>query len=178
MIILFGEGCQISWDIEKLKINKGKTGLFEWFLSVKFSDINKIMSKLANNEQLIMTRQNEFPNDIFMDETNIRSTHFKSHLFVDTINRRAARLISNIKSENYLIFIRYEHCEYTTTLEDIELFHSYIIQINPNCQYKLLLFKALDTNPTLIHDNLIHLSPKDKINLLNILSDLVSDIYV
>jgi hypothetical protein len=155
MIILFGEGCQISWDIEKLKINKVKTGLFEWFLSVKFSDINKIMSKLANNEQLIMTRQNEFPNDI-----------------------RAARLISNIKSENYLIFIRYEHCEYTTTLEDIELFHSYIMQINPNCQYKLLLFKALDTNPTLIHDNLIHLSPKDKINLLNILSDLVSDIYV
>lgn len=53
LIILLGEGCQISWDIEKIQkeyslevFDKGKTSLFEWFLSVKFSDINKIMLKL------------------------------------------------------------------------------------------------------------------------------------
>lgn len=172
MIILLGEGCQISWDIEKLQINKGKTGLFEWFLSVKFSDINKILSKLANNQPLTMTHQDIHSRDLFMDETDIRSTHFQSHLFVETINRRAARLISNIKSQEYIIFIRYEHGQYVTTSEDIELFHSYIMQINPDCQYKLILFKAVDTNPTIQNDHLLHLSPNEKINLVNIISDI------
>lgn len=171
-----GDSCQINWDIEKLNIDKGPTGLFEWYLSVKFSDINKIMSKLAKNQRLIMTRQKDY-SDCFLDETNIRSVHFNNDLFVEMINRRAARLISNIKSDQFLLFIRYENEAYITMHEDIELFNSYIHEINPNCNYKLLLFKANDINPTLKAEHLIHRDRKDKedlSDLAKILSELIT----
>ena len=168
MLVLLGDSCQINWDIEKLNIDNGPTGLFEWYLSVKFSDINKIMSKLVKNEQLIMTSQAGF-GDVFLDETDIRSAHFGKEKYVEMINRRAGRLINNIKSDEFVIFIRHENIGYVTTQEDVDLFNSYVRQINPNCQYRLLLFKADDNNPTLTADNLIHYSVNDKNNLSSIL---------
>ena len=50
-IILLGEGCQISWDFDKLDIKKSRS-IFEWFLSVKFTDILYIIKKIATRQDL------------------------------------------------------------------------------------------------------------------------------
>jgi hypothetical protein len=71
-----------------------------------------------------------------------------------------------------LVFIRYEHPNYKTKLEDIELFNYYVDKINPNCNYKILLFKAEKSVETLSCDKLIEFEPEDKKKLYEHLSKL------
>ena len=52
VIILLGEGCQISWDFDKLGIDKSRS-IFEWFLSVKFTDILYIINHYVDKYNVI-----------------------------------------------------------------------------------------------------------------------------
>ena len=139
VIILLGEGCQISWDFDKLGIDKSRS-IFEWFLSVKFTDILYIINKLITGEELHVTRQDAYRGNLFMDNTDIRTTHYSEDKLVDILKRRGARFIEQVKSDERILFVRYEHSDYKTTIDDVLEFDRLIKMINPNCQYKLLLF--------------------------------------
>lgn len=139
-IILLGEGCQVSWDLEILKL-KGSTSLFEWFLSVKFSDINIIIEKIINDEEILIT--NGMNGNIFLDTTEIRSSHYTEENFKEILLRRKNRFIEQVKSGKQILFIRKEHAYYDTTEGDIIEFKNLIEKINPACDYKFLLMMPL-----------------------------------
>ncbi len=139
-IILVGEGCQVSWDLEKLKL-KGPTSLFEWFLSVKFSDINNIVKKITNDEEILIT--DGMYGNIFLDTTEIRSSHYTKENFKEILLRRKNRFVEQIKSGKKILFIRKEHAYYDTTESDMIEFKNLIEKINPRCDYKFLLMMPL-----------------------------------
>lgn len=156
IIILLGEGCQISWDFDKLEIEKTRS-IFEWFLSVKFTDLLYIIKKLSVGETLKVTHQNVYPGNLFMDETDIRTTHYSESDLEQVLKRRGDRFINHVKSNEKILFVRYEHAEYSTTEDDIHEFNTLIRGINPECQYNLLLC-AKPGKQTLLADipNLYH----------------------
>jgi hypothetical protein len=170
-LILLGEGCQISWDVEKLEQKKDATGLFEWFLSVKFSDINYILRKICNNDIIRPWKKVGF-SDVFMDETDIRTTHIKYNEFEETVNRRAKRMIEFIKNSDRILFIRHEHSSKYTEIEEIEEFVNIIKEINKECDFKILLFKSDNNNKKLIHETLYYMEYKDRQNLSNIIDKI------
>ena len=145
LIILLGEGCQVSWDIDKLYTDKDKPrSIFEWFLSIKFTDILTIINKLHIGEELEVTRRENDSDNLFMDHTDIRTTHFSKSELYEILKRRGKRFIDQVKSDEDILFIRYEHPEYITTQDDLQQFETLIKQINPECMYNLLLFTAYD----------------------------------
>lgn len=165
IIILLGEGCQISWDFDKLKIEKRRS-IFEWFLSVKFTDLLCVIKKLSLGETLKVTRQNIYHGNLFMDETDIRTTHYSESNLEQVLKRRGDRFIDDIKSNEKILFVRYEHAAYSTTEDDIHEFNTLIRGINPECQYNLLLF-AKPGNKLLIDiPNLYHVVHNSDIDIL------------
>lgn len=150
IVILLGEGCQITWDFDKLKIEKWRS-VFEWFLSVKFTDLLYVIKKLSLGETLKVTHQNIYPGNLFLDDTDIRTTHYSESDLEQVLKRRGDRFIADVKSNEKILFVRYEHPEYSTTREDVFEFNRLIEEINPECQYKLLLF-ANPSKQTLLVD--------------------------
>ena len=171
IIILLGEGCQISWDVEKLKLDKNRS-IFEWFLSVKFPDILHIIKKLSCDEELEITTQEKYKDNLFMDNTDIRSTHYSHTNLKEILKRRGKRFIDDVKSNEKILFIRYEHCEYATTENDIKEFDTLIKNINPECNYNLLIFANVNKTNLLnynLKDNLPyrHVLYNNKIEILD-----------
>lgn len=167
MIILLGEGCQISWDFDKLQIEKTRS-IFEWFLSVKFTDILYIINKLISGDELCVTRQDIYRGNLFMDKTDIRTTHYIESKLVDVLQRRGSRFIDQVKSDEPILFVRYEHSEYSTSKDDIFEFDKLIKMINPDCRYNLLLF-ASHGKTNLLEDlpgNAYHVLYNSDINVL------------
>jgi hypothetical protein len=167
IIVLLGEGCQISWDFDKLEINKNRS-IFEWFLSVKFTDILYIINKLIIGDELCVTRQDIYRGNLFMDNTDIRTTHYTEDKMIDILKRRGARFIEQVKSDERILFVRYEHSEYRTSIEDILEFSRLIKEINPKCVYNLLLF-ANHGKTDLLEDlpkNVYHVLHNSDINVL------------
>lgn len=168
IIVLLGEGCQISWDFDKLEINK-KRSIFEWFLSVKFTDILYIINKLITREELCVTRQDIYRGNLFMDNTDIRTTHYTESDLVDVLKRRGARFMEQVRSGKPILFVRYEHSEYATSKDDIVQFDKLIKMINADCRYNLLLFanqgktKLLEDLPS----NVYHVLYNSDINVLD-----------
>ena len=140
-IILLGEGCQISWDFDKLDIKKSRS-IFEWFLSVKFTDILYIIKKIATRQDLKVDSgdHRQYNNNLYMDNTDIRTTHYTIPDLESALKRRSIRFIDQVESNKTLLFVRYEHPGYSTTENDLVEFDELIKLINPNCKYNLLIF--------------------------------------
>lgn len=177
IIVLLGEGCQISWDFDKLKINK-KRSIFEWFLSVKFTDILYIINKLINGDELRVTYQDIYRGNLFMDNTDIRTTHYTESDLVDVLKRRGSRFIEQVRSGESILFVRYEHSEYTTSKDDLLEFDKLIKKINADCYYNFLLF-ANQGKTNLLEDlpsNVYHVLYNNDINVLdNYIKELEKD---
>jgi hypothetical protein len=151
--ILLGTCCRISNTIINLNLKK-KTGLFEWMRSEKFTDILSIVKKVVNNEPVEITSRSELPNDDFLADTEIRSTHCRGN-FDEIFKRRSARFLDDIKSNNKIVFIRDDYV-YNVTKENIEEFKQYIEKVNPKCKYNILLLSPSDKFNKITTDKLYH----------------------
>lgn len=167
IIILLGEGCNISWHMKAISL-RGPSSLFEWFLSVSFQDINFIVKKMLNNEPIEITKRYgspELERDIYLDTTAIRSAHYDLKNFPDHLVRRTLRFREQIMSGEPILFIREENNGYVTTEQDIIEFKSLIEKFNPNCNYRILLLMPFEIKrPKLVIENLYHVENlRDKI---------------
>lgn len=166
-IILLGEGCNISQIARSLNIkNLNECSIFEWFLSAYFSDINIILEKVADGEELIVTG-GEHVDNLYMNNTQIRTTHYAKNILGEKLKRRVGRFLDQVKSDDLILFIR-EDKDIITTREDIEKFKQIIFRINPNCNYKILLLMPFYHTGDKITDinNLYHKSNYDLKNKL------------
>ena len=175
IIILLGEGCNISWNMQKINL-KRPSSIFEWFLSVSFKDVNFIINKILND---IPIRINNRPNerDIYLDTTEIRSAHYSLDNFTDRLKRRIERFKHDILSNEPILFIREEHNAYKTTESDIIEFKNLIGTFNPNCNFKLLILMPFEVIwdqlriPDVYHkENL-----RDNFNLLEYIQEIEKD---
>lgn len=175
IIILLGEGCNISWNMQKINL-KGKTGLFEWFLSVSFKDVNFIINKILNDIPIEINKRTG-ERDIYLDKTEIRSAHYDLNNFPDRLNRRVQRFKDDILSDEHILFIREENSGYKTTESDINLFKSLIEQFSPNCNYKILLLMPFEVRyEPLVMDKLYHKENlRDNFNLLQYIHEIERD---
>lgn len=175
IIILLGEGCNISWNMQKINL-KGKSSIFEWFLSVSFQDVNYIIDKILNDIPIeIIQRNNE--RDIYLDTTEIRSAHYSLTNFPDRLQRRVERFKNDILSNEQILFIREEHNAYKTTESDIHAFKNLILSFNPNCNFKLLLLMPFEVRWDLlqIKDVYHKENMRDRFNLLSYIQEIEKD---
>jgi hypothetical protein len=172
IIIPLGEGCNISWNMQKINL-KGKTGLFEWFLSVSFKDVNYITNKVLNDIPIEINKRTG-ERDIYLDTTEIRSAHYDLNNFPDRLNRRVQRFKDDILSNEPILFIREEHNAYKTTESDINIFKSLITKFNPNCNFKLLLLMPFEVrwDPLQIKDVYHKENLRDNFNLQNYIQEI------
>jgi hypothetical protein len=177
IIILLGEGCNISWNMQKINL-KGKSSIFEWFLSVSFKDINFIINKILNDIPIEITKRDEF-RDIFLDTTAIRSSHYSLNNFPDRLNRRVKRFKDDILSNEPILFIREENSAYKTTESDIHAFKNLILSFNPDCNFRLLLlmpfevrWESLQIKDVYHKENL-----RDNFNLLEYIQEIEKNAF-
>ena len=140
-IVLLGMNCKIVFAIENLRL-KHKSGLFDWTESSKFDDILYCIDKLSKKEDLIVTYERPgFPGNVFIDGTDIRSSHYTYEEYKEILKRRSDRFIKIIKENNPILFIR-EDLTHFTTKEQLIQFKDIIYKINPECNYKFLLLTS------------------------------------
>jgi hypothetical protein len=141
VILLLGMNCKIVFAMENLKF-KNKSGLFDWVESKKFDDILYCIDKLSKEEDLSITYERPgFPGNIFIDDTEIRTSHYTYEEYKEILKRRSERFLETIKSNNSILFIREDLTFYGqfTTKENIIHFKELIYKINPDCNYNFLL---------------------------------------
>ena len=175
IIIILGEGCNISWNMKKINL-KGKSSIFEWFLSVSFKDVNFIIDKILND---IPIRINKRPDerDIYLDTTEIRSVHYSLDNFPEILKRRVTRFKDDILSNKPILFIREEHNVYKTTESDIHTFQNLIKTFNPDCNFRLLLLMPLEVRweQLQIEDVYHKENLRDNFNLLEYIQEIEND---
>jgi hypothetical protein len=143
IIIPLGESCTITWLLNSSHFKK-ETTLFEWFITNSLLDIVNVINNIINEVDTPILKIDTGIN-IFMNNTNIRSTHYTVEEYLPIFKRRAKRLYDAIKNNNRILFIRFvrkmplDADEMTYTYEDISKFVSVIEKINPDTsQMKLL----------------------------------------
>lgn len=176
IIIPLGEGCNISWNLEKINL-RGPSSIFEWFLSVNFQDINHIVNKIIKNQKIKITKRHgikELERDIFLDDTDIRSAHYDLYNFSEILDRRVKRFREQIMSNEKILFIREEHNAYFTQKEDIDAFKKLINECNPNCNYKILLLMPFEIKREPLQiDGVFHKETlRDQFNLLQYIQEI------
>lgn len=172
IIILLGEGCNISWNMQKINL-KGKSSVFEWFLSVSFKDINYIIDKILNDIPITINKRIG-ERDIYLDTTEIRSSHYNLDNFPEILTRRVARFKDDILSGEPILFIREEHNAYKTTDGDINTFKNLIHKFNPDCNFRLLLLMPFEVRwEPLQIENVYHKENlRDRFNLLEYIQEI------
>ena len=175
IIILLGEGCNISWNMQKINL-KGKSSIFEWFLSVSFQDVNYIIDKILNDIPIEINKRPD-ERDIYLDTTEIRSAHYSLDNYPDRLKRRVTRFKDDILSDEPILFIREEHSSYKTTESDINTFKSLITKFNPNCDFRLLLLMPFEVrlDPLQIKDVYHKENLRDQFNLLEYIQEIEND---
>lgn len=154
-IIALGEGCTISYELERLKL-KGPSSVFEWHLSSYFKDILLILELILSRKDIPVTRDEvNLPGNYFLGNTRIRSAHYETADYIGIIKRRAERLRTDLMSGNNILFIRDEAPEFIT-YEDVETFSNLILAFNPSCNFKLLVFSQPGKLQRIIHKNIVH----------------------
>jgi len=143
IIIPLGESCTITWLLNSSHFKK-ETTLFEWFITNSLLDIVNVMNNIINEVDTPILKIDTGIN-IFMNNTNIRSTHYTVEEYLPIFKRRAKRLYDAIKNNKRILFVRFvrgippDIHEVPHTYEDISKFVSTIEKINPDTsQMKLL----------------------------------------
>lgn len=145
-IIVLGRCCRITRALINIHI-KGKTSLFEWCISDDFDDINKIIEKIINNENIDIVRKEGFD---YLSNTNIKTCHYLSKDYSSILLRRSQRFIENIKNNKNLLFIR-DNGNRNLTVDQLKYFYNLIHKINPN-----LLFKFVSLTNEIKYDNVYY----------------------
>lgn len=142
-IIPLGQGCNISWLLQNVKIKK-QTTLFEWFFISHLNSITNILKLIILKDNNIITYKE---GNIYINN-DIRSSHYNEIEFKDIYKRRKDRLLELLKSTKKIIFYRFEQNNNEYTNEDINDFKNVILLINPLLEFKLILIttKYLNIN--------------------------------
>ena len=159
-IVVLGMCCRVSNTLKALNM-KAETSLFEWMRSEKFSDIVKITSKVVRGEPVSITKRAGFRDD-FLGDTDIRTIHFLGNL--DSIfERRSQRLLDYIKNDQSpVLFIREDNSNVTE--RDLSEFIDCILSVNPDCNFKFLLFSEKADFIPIKLDHVFHYKlPRDKV---------------
>lgn len=155
-IIVLGEGCNISYELERLRL-KGPSSVFEWHLSSYFKDVLIILEMILTQQDMYSTRDEIlFPGNYFLANTRIRTAHYEKADYIEIIKRRAERLRTDLMSGNNILFIR-EEIPQLITYEDVETFSNLIRAFNPNCNFKLLIFSQPGQLQRIAHKDIIHI---------------------
>lgn len=149
-IVVLGMCCRVSNTLKALNM-KAESSLFEWMRSEKFSDIVKITRKVVRGEAVPITKRSGFTDD-FLDDTDIRTIHYLGTLEA-VFERRAQRLLDHIKTDQ-ILFIREDNSNVTE--RDLSKFIDYILSVNPNCDFKFLLFSEKDEFIPIRLDRVFH----------------------
>lgn len=153
IIISLGSACVVKHNIDRFSGHK-ETNFFDWLVT-NFKTVTTILKDIDNRWFLSKDKfvQNGVWSDVdetkhIMDNTDIfmRSKHdvsicndYDSELynFIEKYNRRLDRLKTYINGDKTIHMIhclgyQYNGDEYVVTQEDINNFHNYINNINPN----------------------------------------------
>ena len=116
---------------QRLKGVKQESSLFEWIWSNTMTEINYVLRKLLNNEQVCVVRRGE--ND-FIEGTEIVTSHYINKNYQEIFNRRASRFIKDVKSDNQILFVR---DDFMTTIQREELvtFCELVRGFNPDAEF-------------------------------------------
>jgi hypothetical protein len=150
-IILIGRCCRVSTDMININL-KQKSSLFEWTWTDTLNEINVIIQKLINNEEILINRING--ND-YMKDTNIKTCHYLNKDYKEIVNRRSLRFMNDIIKNKEILFIRDDVLS-TIKYEEIQTFFSLIKTINPLLSFKMLLLSNRENFNKIIYKNLHH----------------------
>jgi hypothetical protein len=154
-IIVLGEACNITFELERLGL-RGPSSLFEWHVSHNFDDVIKVIKMLCDGKEIFYTTKEDVPGSKFLAGLDISTAHYEKVDYMEIIRRRAERFITDIKSGDQLLFIRYDEYGLRLTIEQVKGFNESILSIEPNCIFKLLLLSPEKGFTSLIEDRLIH----------------------
>jgi hypothetical protein len=150
-IILLGRCCRVSFDM--ININyKTETSLFEWVWTDTLSEINFIIQKLINNEEIEIIRIN---NNDYLKDTNIKTCHYINKDYKQILNRRIIRFMNDIINNKEILFIRDDVLK-TISFDEIKQFFMLIKTINPLLVCKMLLLSDRGNFNEIIYPNLYH----------------------
>ncbi len=144
-IILLGMCCHIIYKMKRLGKTQA-TGVFDWLRSENFKDILIIIKKIATGEEIPITTRNDLPENVFLGDTNIRTSHYQQDKYPEIFERRSKRFLLDIQSGENILFIR--HSEEIIEPLEIQEFKKLIEYINPECEYKLLILSTQMLKPT------------------------------
>lgn len=146
-LITLGRCCEIVLDTIHNKI-KQESSLFDWHWTDTFAEINYILEKVCNNEEIKIHNCN---GNNFMTGTNIKSAHYKPVMYSEILLRRIDRLKCNLLNSDQILFIRHDVFN-NLTQDEVDMFHHIVTKFNPNLKYKLLVLSSTDN----ILTNIIH----------------------
>ncbi len=155
-IVSLGGNCSVSCVLTRLKL-KQASGLFEWFQSINFSDIIKVIELLSEDEtKIILSGGTRL---VQMNTKSIYSFHYDLEDYRAIFERRKQRFLSDIKNNsNHILFIRKDLLPHTT-LKQIQAFKTAIERHNKDLNYKILLISDVSTEADfkpIQDDKLIH----------------------
>jgi hypothetical protein len=161
-IITLGKCCRVSQQLRQLDLN-GKDSMFEWMKADKFKDILKIISMAINGNEINITTRQELPENAFIHDTSIRTTHYKMDELPEIFKRRSLRFISDIQGNEPILFIRDDDdddlCE-----SDLVEFKGMVESINSKCIYRILLMSPHYKYHEIKMDKVIHVMHKENIS--------------
>ena len=120
-IILIGRCCRVSNDMININL-KQESSLFEWTWTDTLNEINVIIQKLINNEEIVINR---IDGNDYMKDTNIKTCHYVNTDYKKIVNRRSLRFMSDVLKNKEVLFIRDDALS-TIKYEEIQTFFSLI----------------------------------------------------
>lgn len=162
-IIPLGMCCRLFNLLKDLNISE-HSHVFDWMRSENFTDILHIITKIVNNEEIII-QEYKFPGNCSLDTTDIFTSHYNVSTLKDIFARRSQRFIEFINNYN-ILFIREEDTDTKITLSQILTFKDLINKINPQCNFKFLLVTPSTKNKIELQDvyHMQHTPIKEKYN--------------
>ena len=152
--ISIGDSCNIKHQIDT-NHSKEETLFFDWLMS-DMDSVNIILKNYENindiiniNKLTIETKNrsktkiyfNYLPRMISLHDVKINYKEKDLHEFINKYKRRFDRIINYIKNYNdKILFLKYKHI----TIQQKNDFINIIKNINPNCNFKLIVFYKND----------------------------------
>lgn len=154
-IIVLGEACNITFELERHGL-RGPSSIFEWHVIKDFDDVIRVIEMLRDGKDIFYTTKEDMPGNKFLVGLDIRTGHYEKVDYMEIMRRRAERFISDVKSENKIVFVRYDESELRLTTDQVNRFNETILKINPNCVFKMAVFSPLRGFTSLVADRVVH----------------------
>lgn len=136
-LIILGGSCESTWNMQAIGLKSGAHSPFEWHFTTSLSDVIFILELAANNKPLPTCRVPGNTDDT-IEGAQITTSHYINVNYAELMERRVARLLAQIQGKEPLVFYRHDWYNNITRAE-ADTFSKIIRQINPDCQFKMLV---------------------------------------